>query len=187
MRLLPNGNVGYLMVALNSICYFLYMTWPRHSMFSFLNNFTFSKYNLDHGRVHTFLTSHFTHMGFFSYLIDTVILYLFCNNLSMMYGPIFVLKTALMSIFLADFLLFLQHQSSNGLARPFSGNDAIMRGLIFSIIFMNPTTSFYLFPLPIQIPAWAIAAVILGMDFLSFNVGAFGGVSSAYLMVNYFL
>lgn len=107
VRLLPGGNVGLLMVALNTLCYFLYLTWPRHLMFSYLNNFTFSKFNLDHGRLHTFFTSHFTHMGFFSYLLDTVILYLFCNNLSMMYGPIFVLKSVLMSIFLADFLLFL--------------------------------------------------------------------------------
>ncbi len=42
-------------------------------------------------------------------------------------------------------------------------------------------------PLPIQIPAWAIAAVLLGLDFLSFNVSGVGGVTASYLMVNYFL
>ena len=41
-------------------------------------------------------------------------------------------------------------------------------------------------PIPISIPAWAIAALLLGLDFLSFNVAAFGGVSAAYLMINFF-
>lgn len=43
-----------------------------------------------------------------------------------------------------------------------------------------------LFPIPINIPAWAIALVLLGMDFLTFNVAGFGGTSSAWLMLNYF-
>jgi hypothetical protein len=42
-----------------------------------------------------------------------------------------------------------------------------------------------LFPIPINIPAWAIAAFLLGMDFLSMNVAGFGGVSASYLMINY--
>jgi hypothetical protein len=42
-------------------------------------------------------------------------------------------------------------------------------------------------PIPIQIPAWAIAALLLGLDFLSFNVAGFGGVTASYLMINYFV
>ena len=87
-------------------------------------------------------------------------------------------------MFLANFLLFIQHNGSR-VVRPFYGNDAILRGLIFAIIFMNPSATFYLIPLPIQIPAWLIAALLLGLDFLSFNVAAFGGVSAAYLMINF--
>jgi len=41
-----------------------------------------------------------------------------------------------------------------------------------------------LFPIPISIPAWGIACFLLGMDFLTMNVAAFGGVSASYLMVN---
>jgi hypothetical protein len=44
-----------------------------------------------------------------------------------------------------------------------------------------------LFPIPIGVPAWAIAALLLGLDFLSFNTTAFGGVTASYLMVNYFM
>jgi membrane associated rhomboid family serine protease len=79
---IPNGNIGYLIVGLNSFFYFLYLIWPRYQMYSYLNNFTFSKYNLSNGYLHTFFTSHFAHMSFFTYAIDTAILYLFCNNLT---------------------------------------------------------------------------------------------------------
>ena len=75
---LPNGNVGLLMVFLNSFCYFLYLIWPRNQMYSFLNNFSFSNFNLNRGYLHTMITCHFSHMSFFSFLIDTGILYLFC-------------------------------------------------------------------------------------------------------------
>ena len=151
-----------------------------------MNNFTFSKYNLNRGYIWSFLTCHFTHMSFLTYLIDTAILYLFCMNISMMYGSLFVAKTIILSMLLGSFFLFLHH-SSSPMTRPYFGNDSILRGLIFSIIFQNPQAKFYLLPLPIQIPAWAIAALILGIDFLSFNVAGFGGVSAAYLMINYFV
>lgn len=184
---LPNGNIAFLIIFLNSLFYFMYLTWPRNQMYSYLNNFTFSKFNLMNGRLHTFLTCHFTHMSFFTYVLDSVLLYLFCQNLMMMYGPMFLAKTVLMSMFLGSFFLYLQSSMTSGLARPYYGNDALMRGLIFTVIFQNPSASFYMLPLPIQIPAWAIAAVLLGLDFLSFNVAGFGGVTASYLMVNYFL
>ena len=104
----------------------------------------------------------------------------------MMYGPVFVAKCVLMSMFMGSFFLFLQNSLTGGAMRPYYGNDSIMRGLIFTVIFQNPSASFYMIPLPIQIPAWGIAAVLLGIDFLSFNVAGFGGVSASYLMVNYF-
>jgi len=53
----------------------------------------------------------------------------------MMHGPLFVAKCVFMSIFLGSFFLFLQNSLTGGAMRPFYGNDAIMRGLIFTIIF----------------------------------------------------
>jgi len=132
---LPNGNIAFLIIALNSLFYFMYLTWPRHQMYSYLNNFTFSKFNLMQGRLHTFITSHFTHMSFLTYVLDSVIMYLFCQNLMMMYGPLFLAKTVFMSVFLGSFFLFLQNSLTGGAQRPFYGNDSIMRGLIFTIIF----------------------------------------------------
>jgi hypothetical protein len=103
----------------------------------------------------------------------------------MMFGPTYLAKTVLMSIFMGSLFLFVEHQ--RGTARAYCGSDSILRGLIFTVIFQNPSASFYLFPLPIQIPAWGIAAVLLAVDLIGFNVAAFGGTSASWVMLNYFL
>mmetsp|Transcript_7194 Transcript_7194/g.6293 ORF Transcript_7194/g.6293 Transcript_7194/m.6293 type:complete len:103 (-) Transcript_7194:159-467(-) len=102
-------------------------------MYSFLNNFTFSRFNLSKGYLHTLVTSHFSHMSFLSYLLDSLIVFLFCHNLSMMFGSVYLLKVVLLSMFLGSFFLFVQHNGQH--TRPFFGNDAILRGLIFTVIF----------------------------------------------------
>jgi hypothetical protein len=43
---LPEGNIGYAIAAINTFIYGLYLIWPRHNQFSFMNNFTFSMYGL---------------------------------------------------------------------------------------------------------------------------------------------
>ena len=70
------------------------------------------------------------------------------------------------------------------MSKPYYGNDAILRGLIFSIIFQNPAANLMLFPLPIQIPAWAIGGLLLVLDLMSLNTPGFGGVAAAYAMCN---
>ena len=181
--MLPSQNIGYLLVGLNSFFYFLYLIWPRNQMFSYLNNFTFSSFNLSRGYFQTLFTCHFIHMSTLNYILDSGILYLFCRNISMMNGPLFCLKTILLSIAVGSIFLCAQH--SIGFQIPFYGNDAILRGLIFSIIFQNPQAQFYMLPLPVQIPAWFIAFVIFGLDVFSRNFSGLGGTTAAYLMVNY--
>ena len=153
-------------------------------MFSFYNNFTFSMFGLQRGHVWNMLTCHFTHMSFFNFLLDSVIIYLITQNLTQMYGGLFVAKTVMLSMMLGSLFLFAHHASAGGQPRPYCGNDAILRGLIFSIIFQNPSASLMLFPLPINIPAWAIACLLLGLDLMSFNTAGFGGVAAAYAMVH---
>jgi len=183
---LPQGNFGYVIAGLNTLFYFLYCIWPQHNMFSFMNNFTFSMFGLSRGYIHSLFTSHFTHMSFFSYLIDTVLCFLFCTNLGMMYGPTYVAKTCILSMLIGSLFVMLHQMSYSYQTRAFHGNDAIFRGLIFTLIFQNPQAQLMLFPIPVNIPAWAIAILLLGLDFLSFNTAAFGGVSAAWLMNAYF-
>jgi membrane associated rhomboid family serine protease len=78
-------------------------------MYQYLNNFTLSNYGLQRGYLHSLFFSHFTHMSLFTYLIDSVILYLFCQNLTMMHGPLFPAKVIILSIAVANALLLLQH------------------------------------------------------------------------------
>lgn len=105
----------------------------------------------------------------------------------MMFGSLFVAKTVLLSMFMGTFFVFLKETALKGMAPPYMGNDAILRGLIFSLILSNPSASLMLFPIPVNIPAWAIGGLLLALDFFTFNSAAFGGVSSAYMMLNYFI
>jgi membrane associated rhomboid family serine protease len=75
---MPQGNLGFGIAALNTICYGLYLAWPQYNMYSFMNNFTFSIYGLNRGHFWNLITCHFTHMSFFSYLLDSGIIWLFC-------------------------------------------------------------------------------------------------------------
>ena len=73
---LPNGNIGVAVIGLNTLIYGLYLIWPRSNHFAFMNNFTFSMYGLQKGYVQNLFLCHFTHMSAFSYLLDSVIIYL---------------------------------------------------------------------------------------------------------------
>ena len=116
---LPNGNIGVVVAALNLAFYGAYVFWPKYSMHTYLNNFSFSLYGLNQGYIWNMFTCHFAHQSFFSFLIDSVIIYLLCQSSSMMYGPLFVAKTVLLSMFLGSFLLYMYHNSTGGMSRPF--------------------------------------------------------------------
>ena len=75
---LPQGNIAYLIVFLNTLCYAAYCFWPKYSMHSYLNNFTFSLYGLNKGYFWNMFTCHFAHQSFFSWAIDSVIIFLLC-------------------------------------------------------------------------------------------------------------
>ena len=72
------NNIGVLIVALNTLFYGLYLMWPPYNMFAYMNNFTLSLYGIHKGYLHNMITCHFSHMSFFSYLIDSIIIFLFC-------------------------------------------------------------------------------------------------------------
>jgi hypothetical protein len=73
---LPQGNIGYALVGLNVAFFGLKLIWPKHNMFSFYNNFTFSMYGLNQGCIWNMLTCHFTHTGFFNFALDSVIIFI---------------------------------------------------------------------------------------------------------------
>ena len=101
----------------------------------------------------------------------------------MLYGPLNIAKTVVLSMFLGSLAMFLQDRTV-GLPEPQEGNTAILRGLIFLLIFNNPAATLRLFPIPIDVPGYAIAGLILFLDFFwRYDFSAFGGVAAAYSMV----
>ena len=80
-------------------------------------------------------------------------------------GPAYLAKLVCVCMATGSAFLLLQH-ALNGSSRPFMGNDSIIHGMIFTMAIANPGASFMLFPLPISIPAWLIAVMIVGLDLL---------------------
>ena len=115
--MLPDGNIAYAIIGLNTLIYGLWLIWPPSSRYLFMNHFMFTGHGLQQGYVHSLLTNHFCHTGFITYLIDSVIMYLFCQNLTMMYGPLYVAKTVILSMFLGSLAMFLQERTT-GLPEP---------------------------------------------------------------------
>ena len=104
---MPNGNIGVAIVALNTLIYGLYFMWPKYNMHTFFNNFTFNKMSLQSGHLWAMLLCHFTHMGFINYAIDSLIIFLLCQNLSFMFGGLYITKTILLSMLMGSALVFL--------------------------------------------------------------------------------
>jgi hypothetical protein len=51
-----------------------------------------------------------------------------------MFGNLFVAKTVLLSMLFGSMFMFIHH-STQRVNKAYAGNDAILRGLIFSLIF----------------------------------------------------
>ena len=177
----PMGNLGMLIVGLNT--FFFVLSWLQNE-FQFAKNFTFSSMAFSRGYFWNIILCHFAHTSTFNYVIDSIIVALFCQNLSMTLGPIMIGRIILLSMAMGSSFLFLQHIMGASRMGNWCGNDAIFRGLVFSLIFSNPAAKLMLFPIPIEIPAYAIGILMLVLDFWSFNTAAFGGTTAAYMMVN---
>ena len=145
---MPNNNIGMAVIAANCLLYGLYLVWPAYNTFSYMNNFTFSSYALHKGYIHSLFFCHFAHTSFFPFFMDNLIIGLLCQSLGMMHGNVFLAKVMVLSMVFGSLLLFVQ-QALQGYVRPYSGNDSILRGLIFSVIFANPAAKLTLIPIPI--------------------------------------
>ena len=104
---MPSGNIGIAVIIANCLLYGLYMVWPPHNTFSYMNNFTFSSYGLHKGYVHSLLFCHFAHTSFFPFLMDNLIIGLLCQSLGMMHGNVFLAKVMVMSMVFGSMLLFI--------------------------------------------------------------------------------
>lgn len=179
---MTDANLGYLIAGINLAFYAAYCFWPSGQMHSYLNHCTFSVYGFNQGYVHNLLTCHFSHQSFLSVLIDSLFCWLLSQSFTQQYGALFLGRTLLLSMFMGSGLLFFYHNALSGRVPPFQGNDAIMRGIIYTFIFANPQQTFMMFPIPIQVPAYALGIVLLLLDTYFVNMSGFGGIGAAYAM-----
>ena len=107
--MMPGGNIGMAIIAMNSLLYGLYMIWPPYNVFSYMNNFTFSSYGISKGYIWSLFFCHFAHTSFFSYFLDSLIIGLLCQSLGMMHGNVFLAKGFVLSMLFGSGLLFLQN------------------------------------------------------------------------------
>jgi membrane associated rhomboid family serine protease len=166
LKLCPGRSAIKGLIGLNCLFYILYLFAPKEQAYILSTNC---------------VTQHFCHNSLFQLIIDSGILYLVGNQLEKMRGSRYVLQISALSLLLAS-LLLSQYHPNNPKMRQRPGNDTFIRGLIFNIIFTNPSAQFILFPLPIPIKAWAIGIIAIVFDFLSFNVSAYGGMLAGFLM-----
>merc|ERR1711957_935743 len=117
---LPDANIGYLIVGLNTFFYLLSWVIPPNQLWRFYQNCMFSSYGLQSGAIWSLLLCHFTHDKLLDYVLKSVIVFMFCQNLSQFNGGLFVQNMVL---------------PSNNQGRAFGGNDAILQGLLFTLIF----------------------------------------------------
>ena len=161
VNIIPYQNVMGLVVSTNIAVYLL-------SMFSQTDAFFYTP-----------LLSQFAHANLLNLGINSFVGYMIGNHLQGMRGPVHIMKIVLLSVVCGGLLGQEAMQRGN---RPFFGNDAIIRGLAYSIIFSNPYAEFMIFPLPIPIKAWIVGCLILGLDFYNQNAGGMGGTLAGFVM-----
>ncbi len=160
----PPGFIPVALVGTNVIVYLLYKFQSGKNRQVVLNNP---------------LLKDFLCPGLFSLGINSVFTFLLARNIESMHGPGMLAKVVALTVVLGalGYSYSAQHSSHS---QPY-GNNALMRGLGYSIMFSNPQASFILFPIPIPLKAWIVGGVILGFDLISLNYPGLGGTAAGFI------
>jgi membrane associated rhomboid family serine protease len=143
----------------------------------YITEFFYHKYALKHNKYHVLITSHFAKANFFDFLIETFLTGMLGSQLETMMGSPAFLRLVGASVGIGSLLLLTMHHEDS-----FFKSEAIFRGIIMYYVLSNPNTSFFLFPLPIQVKAMWVGILIVGLDFLSGKWANFGGLAAAFLL-----
>jgi hypothetical protein len=108
---LPQNNPASIVVALNFLFYAAYVFWPKHSVHTYFNHFSFSMHGFNKGYYHDLFTCHFAHQSIIGCFIDSIFLYLISLSAINYNGPLFAAKTLILSMLIGSFYLFLYHNS----------------------------------------------------------------------------
>lgn len=187
-RLSGDGVLLGLIIA-NVAVFLLWRVADRRFM---MDNFMVSLDNFRNGRVHTVITSAFSHVDFEHIISNMIGLYFFGTNIGRTFGPEFLLKLYLAgavggSVFYLVQQAFLAMSSKErGMfakdpsKTPALGASGAVNAIILLEIFLNPRATLY-FDFFIPVPAMLLGIFLIGKDMLRIVEGNSNISGSAHL------
>ncbi|XP_038893963.1 RHOMBOID-like protein 12, mitochondrial [Benincasa hispida] len=172
-RLTPNDVVLGLIIANVAV----FLLWQIADPIFMSKNFTISIENVRSGRIHTLITSAFSHKEIGHIVSNMIGLYFFGMNIGRVFGPEFLLKLYLAGA-IGGSAFYLAHnlfQASSSKSRPFWGKDPVraqglgasgaVNAIMLLDIFLFPKSTLYL-EFFIPVPAILLGIFLIGKDML---------------------
>ncbi|KAJ0049263.1 hypothetical protein Pint_16277 [Pistacia integerrima] len=157
-----------------------------------VKNFTVSLDNVLHGRVHTMITSAFSHVDMEHIVSNMIGLYFFGMNIGNTLGPEYLLKLYLAGAIGGSVFYLVHHaflaMSSKGQGMwqkdpsrtPALGASGAVNAIMLLNIFLNPKATIYL-DFIIPVPAMLLGVFLIGKDMLRIVEGNSNISGSAHL------
>lgn len=187
-RLTTDGVVLGLMIANVGV----FMLWRIADVEFMMKNFTISVDNFKSGRIHTLITSAFSHSDAGHLISNMVGLYFFGTSTGRNFGPQFVLKLYVAGA-LAGSVFYLVHQAYMSLSSkgtrvlgidpskvPALGASGAVNAIMLLDIFLFPKKTLY-FDFIIPVPAVLLGIFLVGKDVLRILEGDSRISGSAHL------
>ncbi|KAJ4713222.1 Rhomboid-like protein [Melia azedarach] len=188
-RRLSANDVVYGLILANTAVFLLWRVADKKFM---MNNFTISLDNVKNGRVHTLITSAFSHVDVEHIVSNMIGLYFFGMSIGRTLGSEYLLKLYLAgaiggSIFYLVHHAFLAMSSKrqgmwmNDPSRiPALGASGAVNAIMLLDIFLNPRSTLY-FQFFIPVPAMLLGIFLIGKDILRIIEGNSNISGSAHL------
>ncbi|KAL1824964.1 hypothetical protein ACET3Z_011742 [Daucus carota] len=185
---LDSDHVVVGLIAANVVVFLLWRSADPRFM---ANNFMISLDNFKSGRVHTMITSAFSHMDAGHIISNMIGLYFFGNSIGSAFGPEFLLKLYLAgalagSVFYLVYHAFLIPSKSNQVSGrspssiPGLGASGAVNAIMLLDIFLNPKKTIF-FEMIIPVPAILVGIFLIGKDMLRIIEGDSRVSGSAHL------
>ncbi|KAL6972479.1 rhomboid protease [Sarracenia purpurea var. burkii] len=155
----------------------VFMLWRIADQQFMFKNFTISVENFKSGRVHTLITSAFSHIDMGHLISNMVGLYFFGMNIGSAFGPEFVLKLYLSGAIVGSIFYLVHHAftalssknernwSKNHSRIPGLGASGAVNAIMLLDIFLFPKSTLYL-EFIIPVPAILLGIFLIGKDML---------------------
>ncbi|KAF2282975.1 hypothetical protein GH714_043294 [Hevea brasiliensis] len=170
----------------------VFMLWRIADKKFMVNNFMISLDNFKSGRVHTLITSAFSHIDTEHIISNMIGLYFFGMNIGRTFGPEYLLKLYLAGA-IGGSLFYLGHHAFMALSTkgqgmwvkdpsrtPGLGASGAVNAIMLLDIFLNPRSTLYL-DFIIPVPAILLGIFLMGKDVLRILEGNSNISGSAHL------